>query len=850
MQITPEQEKLELDMIGYGIDAYRSAQRAAVERGQASDTVPMRRLAAVIIDPLTDAITKFVHGAHNTGKPGRRNLAAKYLAQFNPEVVALIAIRRMLDHAHKTLTVTSFATDIGNALRMEKRLEMLIEADPDRYQTVSRNFKTNHKAHRARVYGFHLKDASIDLDWSYKDILRVGTKLVELVVEITGLFTLYRVSGKKKRYYEVRPTERLMTWIRDQDSKCESLKPFWMPTLMPPKPWDENGLGGGYYIASEVTFDAGPFGLYKGHKGAPSVTVIEALNTVQSTPWRVNAAVLGVLQHTWEHGHEIGSVPARDFAPMPPCPKCGGYVETKAEGGHQCLNEDPELRKEWRKIAAVAWSERLSQNDRRTQVTKAIGLAERFSEAERFYFPHKLDFRGRMYPMPSHLQPQGPDYVRGLLEFAEGKPIDDERGLGWLMVHGANLWGNDKVSMEDRIAWVEENNAEITRSGLDPLGCRFWTEADKPWQFLAFCLEFVAFKKVGYGFVSHLPITVDGSCNGLQHFSAMLRDEVGGAAVNLVPQDEPADVYQQVADVVIDRLGELVDRAHTCHCGEDMRKGCGLYGSACTAMADQEDHEVASQAQQWLNFGITRKTTKRSVMIVPYSGTISACRRYILDHIRERRSQWPGGDPPFESDVKSAMFLAKHVWAAIATVIRSSREVMQWLRTCAKVHAKTNEPLIWVNPLGFPMTQEYADFIVRSIETRFGDQLRLELSYKEEKPGTIRASKQMNGISPNFVHSMDACALMQTVLYGKDNGITSWMLIHDCYGTHAADMDMLAACLREAFVDLYKEHDPLQSFYEQILEQIPEEHHKDVPPPPTKGKLNLGMVRHSDFFFA
>jgi DNA-directed RNA polymerase len=36
-----------------------------------------------------------------------------------------------------------------------------------------------------------------------------------------------------------------------------------------------------------------------------------------------------------------------------------------------------------------------------------------------------------------------------LIEFAEGKPLG-ERGVWWLGVHGANLWGNDKVSLESQ----------------------------------------------------------------------------------------------------------------------------------------------------------------------------------------------------------------------------------------------------------------------------------------------------------------------------------------------------------------------------------------------------------------
>jgi DNA-directed RNA polymerase len=56
--------------------------------------------------------------------------------------------------------------------------------------------------------------------------------------------------------------------------------------------------------------------------------------------------------------------------------------------------------------------------------------------------------------------------------------------------------------------------------------------------------------------VSGLPVAQDGSCNGLQHFSALLRDEIGGKAVNLIPGDVPEDVYQRIADKVLSKLEE------------------------------------------------------------------------------------------------------------------------------------------------------------------------------------------------------------------------------------------------------------------------------------------------------
>jgi DNA-directed RNA polymerase len=52
-----------------------------------------------------------------------------------------------------------------------------------------------------------------------------------------------------------------------------------------------------------------------------------------------------------------------------------------------------------------------------------INVARSFKKVSKIYFPHNVDFRGRTYPIPPHLNHMSSDTCRGLLEFAEGKPI-------------------------------------------------------------------------------------------------------------------------------------------------------------------------------------------------------------------------------------------------------------------------------------------------------------------------------------------------------------------------------------------------------------------------------------------
>jgi len=77
-----------------------------------------------------------------------------------------------------------------------------------------------------------------------------------------------------------------------------------------------------------------------------------------------------------------------------------------------------------------------------------------------FYFPYNMDFRGRAYPIPPNLNHLGSDMCRGMLQFAEKKPLG-QNGLGWLKVQLANLFGKDKVSFNGRIEYVDSMMEEV-----------------------------------------------------------------------------------------------------------------------------------------------------------------------------------------------------------------------------------------------------------------------------------------------------------------------------------------------------------------------------------------------------
>jgi DNA-directed RNA polymerase len=78
----------------------------------------------------------------------------------------------------------------------------------------------------------------------------------------------------------------------------------------------------------------------------------------------------------------------------------------------------------------------------------------------------------------------------------------------------------------------------------------------------------------------------------------------------------------------------------------------------------------------------------------------------------------------------------------------------------------------------------------------FGKVCYISTSKDTEK---VDIMKQVNGIVPNFVHSLDASALMLTTNALLDAGVKDFLMIHDSYGTHCVNIDTLQAETRRAY---------------------------------------------------
>lgn len=811
-----------------GIARFQSAITKSVERDDAGATGAAASVVQRAVSPTAVAIAEFIADVQ-AGKVRAQANAVALIEDIDPVLLAYVATRVAVGYAFGKNPFTAACFSVGQAVYDEVKVAAFEKENKQLLAAIMRdlNQRTGDISWKRTVITHTMNKRGFEFPkWSRSELVSVGSLLIYRLIEATGIVEMDQYSSGVKTVQYLKASDSVVKWVSDANEYRAGLYPQYLPMVVPPKLWTEP-TGGGYWT------DATPRRLKLVRtSGTPEFQpddVYNAVNIVQLTPWRINRDVFEVMVQVWENAQDSTVLPSREPLPLPPKP-------------HD-IDTNEEARKLYRREAHLIHKQNRQTLSKRYALARALQIADDLKDEEAIYFPHNLDFRGRMYPVPLFLNPQGPDHIKALLEFGQGKAIEDDVAAGWLAIHGANCFGVDKVSLEDRIGWVEDNQAMILDCARDPLGNSWWQRADEPWQFLAFCFEWKGFIEQGHGYVSHLPCMVDGSCNGIQHFSAMLRDPVGGAAVNLVPSGKPSDIYQTVADRVMERLEFNIKDTYL-----------------------PMDHRLMAETWRYSDL-IDRKVTKRPVMVLPYGGTFKSCRDYVEDAIREK---WADGEiNPFtpEQESEALNYLAKQVWESISDVVVAARAAMDWLQKVGRLLSKHGVHPEWYTPDGFHAVQQYVDLKYCTIRTYFRgaavvynkDRLttrekekakgRIDLGYTEE---TDKLSTRLNanGIAPNFVHSMDGCALRKTVNLAFNNGVDAFAVVHDSYGTHAADMEKLGACIRHAFVEMYEDRDVLRELHDHALNLIPEDARDDLPEPPVMGKLDLRTVLKSDFFFA
>lgn len=827
----------------------------------------------------------------------------------------LISHSMMIDFPEDIESINDFAdTDGLLQMRLAGHVGDALRALFDSEHVIQKSKKSNRNGGSSKK-----TKPEVDLAATYFDddkrCVTVGLYVVTLCIENSHYFE-YAPKIKQRDGYRVRlkNPEKIVSSL----AKKNMVPPFWTPLVIPPRPWKSISDGGYHYSMAKAASFINSARNNTTNSAESCPDVFHAVNRLQNTPFRISQPVFNVFsilyntvrKYLCRHLHE---------------------PEAARIGGESASEEDKRLNYRSERLLKIPThflrhhATNVSRQNKRETLAALLNIirlydeAAKFCEEERIYFVNYCDFRGRVYQASSYLSTYRSDISRSMLEFADGKTIAGDNARKWLAIHGANCYaekingiGRDKAPFRERLAWVDENEDRIMELGrfsgeFDSLPKEledWWLKADKPWAFLAWVHEWKSYRENPHSHVSHLPIDVDGSCNGYQHIAALLKSNDLGKQVNLLPGDRPMDIYSLIggeAEKILagyfssgEHKDDLVDRyigyheKYTGIKGILAEFGAEHIGMESKPVTHKEDplrpfsgesapealQTRAEVAENILKGGyrifaedlwstttakerLPRRGIKKAIMTYPYSATLRGMTKDLQDD--ELHKRWRHSEPDTESqeehvymdlndtlEPQQRFVLSWILCEVIRKAIQGSFPVVDallgWFGTVARTVAMDGNVIHWSSPTGFIVCQDYRKENKIKISA-LGKRFVYYEKLEEQNP-----RKHQSALAPNFIHSCDAAHMMRTVNAAFDKGIRSFRIIHDSYATHASDMDTLSAILREEFVKMYSETDLLGKFVQDLTKNTGTT--KPIHAPPVENTLYLDQVKKSKYFFA
>ena len=520
--------------------------------------------------------------------------------------------------------------------------------------------------------------------------------------------------------------------------------------------------------------------------------------------------------------------------------KLNRRISRLAEGGRVQLEAIAEYKKisKTYEIVNADWQAKQLCLAKQSKVARDISILDTITKWKdsKFYLGMFLDFRGRMYAKDPYFSYQSSDLARGHLMFAE-KKLMTSKGYRNLLLHIANSFNKsyevseladldwleldyktdliadgipsiavDKMSINDRVQWAEENLVLFLDVAEDPIGAlKIWQGAEKPWVFLSLCFEVVNYLTADGDYYSQMPIAIDGASNGTQHLAAMSRDEVAGKMVGLTALDKPIDFYIEVAKGILNR-----------NVGTDLGK------------------VLAGIPMKLIRKGIS----KRGTMTRAYDAGVRCIADIIYTDCYNAKMTKKYG---ITKDI--AFKLARNLVDTYNELCQGPVEIKDYLQALVKYQLETEDVITWTTPSDFPVVSErWCWNKAKTYVYMQGKKIGLII---RENTGVTAKADISSGISPNWVHSMDASHMAMVINILNKKGVKSFGAIHDSFSVHAEDVNLLLEVTKEAFIDMYS-YDMFNYMARQITKT---ENMLDICPPKL-GKLDLEGIRDSDYFFS
>lgn len=839
------QWKLEAEAARLGAERLRAKTREMEERDYASGTVWGEALIKQQVLEIAKRIVE-KKARLTQGKAQAHGIKLwDCLELIEPEVLAAIAAKKTLDliglgkdnKGKYNNTYTNVCHTIGAAIESEARFRWYEHTAGKEWKACkAKYFKPTTGTRQKEIVSRTIMNRRGYrwANWTNPKKVQIGAFMLDRIAETANWFVFVRKpKGKNKEGLHLIELSPELVNLKDHlMSLAELQAPLTWPMVCEPAPWSNKDRGG--YLTNELRQG---FSLIRRQRAHITLgdAPLEMLNTLQRVAYRVNPATYGLMKQLEERSLDLGSFVLRENEPPIPRPD----------------TEDDDVLFDWRKQRTEQENRNAALRGKRYRTLETIITADRFHSEDRIWIPWSFDYRGRVYPLVSFMTPQGTDMEKSLYLFADSRPVTED-AKRWLAIHLANTAGQDKLPLDDRVAWTQAHHEMITAIALDPLTSLHLLEGfDEPWCGLAACVEYHACVIACTQTTTSLPVATDATCSGLQHLSAMTLDGETGALVNVKPGPAPQDAYKAVLNETLRLLREPNPELLNWAAERNAQRLAQWQKDkeAGKEVSSEPPKKLVLPNEELAKWGeeVGRKLAKRVVMTVPYAATPHSNRGYIKEAIEEyqealekaaqeeigRVLKYSERRRPSGSDLSIYTYVMLY---AMQRVVPGPIAVMNWIKDTVKDYFGPNPDGVvrYTTPSGFPVLQDKRYLEDRIIKTQLLGQLvrsRVTVGTKE-----VNVDKHQSCSAPNFIHSMDA-SLLHLSFAGFDKPFT---LIHDSILTTATDMTYMAGVIREQFVELYKDM-PLVRYAETLGAETPD--HLILK------TLDISSVEDSPYFF-
>ena len=784
---------------------------------------------------LTEALTNVAKELSDTIEEQRQTTGRRYawfeqLDGLDCDLLAYIGLSTCMDGVGKISTRTTVMNVIGRRIQMERLHHHLQENDKGLLKRIERKIKTDQisPSRRQKTARLIAKKAGVTVDdWPPSFLVQVAAPVYNAVMKASGVFEEYGVrelvNGRHNTRKLIDFTGEASDAIANMEMSESCMEPMFQPTLVPPRDWV--ALDTGCYMDEALSTlvplikDAKPWQRRQVEKDLASgkrIDYIDAVNAIQRVPYAINQYVLEAVKWAYESGASFGKFPVKDHLELPdrlPDDAPGGEVARRNKRVRKILTKNREI-------------------DGNKAIMRQTLETANWIDDKVFYLPHNYDFRGRLYPV-CNFSHHSDDYRKALLNLANAKPMTDD-GLLYLAIHVAKCGDFNRISkgtIDEMLNWCVENEDMIFRVGRDyKESFEVWSQADKPFQFLAACEAYYR-TSTEPGYECGLPIGLDGSNSGIQHYSAAALSKADGKLVNLVPMDKPQDIYQAVSDKTTEILKGMTDEP---------------------------------LARAWLDFGVDRKLVKRNTMTFPYSSSTFGFANQIMSDTLK-----PYNDAVFQGKVdrnplevdgdygsRAANLLAKVNFDSIRATVTGADACMRFIKGVASLCSAEGKAMLFRTPDGFPVAHTYGEWDTKKVRIFLFDREmrvleRKQLTVRQTKKIKLNKTKMRNAAAPNVIHAMDANHLRAVILgcLMSNPQIKSLSLIHDSFGAVPSDLPALFHIVRSTFVEQYEDYNLFESLRTQVGWYLDNKKALAKLEAPERGDLDLQQVVNSDYCF-